>query len=168
MVKGLTAIWPSSTPLKAATFTAVALDPREPRQLLFVHRERKLAGQLVVRGDEKGEVTVRLAPWGALTGRILDRDGQPLAGARIQLGFLHPTVFQPVTWWAGPMGGEVTTDRDGRFRAEGLTAGVKFRLSASTSRGEYLPLADTPDGLGALVVEAGQTKELGDLTAKPE
>jgi Carboxypeptidase regulatory-like domain len=145
----------------------VALGPREPRQLLFVHRERKLAGQLVVRGDEKGDVTVRLAPWGALTGRVLDADGQPLAGVRIQLSFLHPTFFQPVTWWVEPQGEEVRTDRDGRFRAEGLTPGLKFRLSAAGDN-TFLRLAGTPDGMRALSVGAGQTKDLGDLTARPD
>jgi RNA polymerase sigma factor (sigma-70 family) len=167
LAKGLTAVWPRPTALKAATFTAVALGPREPRQLLFVHRERKLAGHLVVRSDEKGDVTVRLAPWGALTGRVLDADGQPLAGVRIQLSFLHPTFFQPVTWWVEPQGEEVRTDRDGRFRAEGLTPGLKFRLSAAGDN-TFLRLAGTPDGMRALSVGAGQTKDLGDLTARPD
>jgi protocatechuate 3,4-dioxygenase beta subunit len=167
LVKGLTAIWPTPTALKAATFTAVALRPPEPRQLLFVHRERKLAGQLVVRGDEKGDVTIRLAPWGALTGRVLDRDGQPLAGVRVHLSFLHPTFYQPVTWWVQPQGEEVRTDRDGRFRAEGLTPGLKFRLSAEHEN-KFLPLAGTSDGMRVLSADAGQTRELGDLTAKPE
>jgi hypothetical protein len=167
MVKGLTPVWPTPTALKTATFTAVALGPAEQRQLLFVHRERKLAGQLVVRGDEKGDVSVRLAPWGALTGRVLDEDGRPLAGVRIHLSFLHPTFYQPVTWWVGPRGELVTTDRDGRFRAEGVTPGLKFRLSAE-SENKFLSLAGTPDGMRVLSVEAGQTKDLGDLTAKPE
>ncbi len=165
LVKGLTPVLPGPTALKTATFTAVALGPPEQRQLLFVHRERKLAGQLVVRGDEKGEVSARLAPWGALTGRILDEDGRPLAGVRISLGFLHPTFFQPVTWWAEPQGEEVLTDRDGRFRAEGITPGLKFRLSAAR-RDKFLTLAGTPDGMRVLSVGPGETKDMGDVQAK--
>jgi RNA polymerase sigma factor (sigma-70 family) len=165
MVKGLTAVWPAPTALKTATFTAVALGPPEARQLQFVHRERKLAGQLVVRGDEKGEVTVRLAPWGALTGRVLDEDGRPLAGVRIHLGFLLPRFFQPVTWWVEPQGEVVTTDRDGRFRAEGITPGLKFRLSAARDD-KFLPLAGAPDGQRVLSVGAGQTTDLGDVRTK--
>jgi hypothetical protein len=168
LVKGLTAIWPTPTALKNATFTAVALDPQEPRQLLFVHLQRKLVGQLVVRGDEKGDVTVQLEPWATLTGRVLDEDGRPLAGVRIHLGFPHSTFFLPVTWWVPPQGEEVKTDRDGRFRAEGLTPGMKFRMSAASDRKLFLPLAGTPDGMRVLSVRAGETKDLGDLKVKPD
>ncbi len=163
MVKGLTAVWPKPTTLKAATFTVLALEPREPRQLMFVHLKRKLAGKLTVRGDEKGVVTVQLEPWATLTGRILDEDGQPLAGVRIQLGFPHSTFFLPVTWWVPPQGEEVKTDRDGRFHAEGLTPGMKVRLSASTDK-KYFQLAGTTE----LSVRAGETKDLGELKVKPD
>jgi RNA polymerase sigma factor (sigma-70 family) len=165
-VKGLTAVWPRPTALKTAAFTALALDPGAPRELLFVDLKRKLAGQLVVRGDEKGDVAVQLAPWGVLTGRVLDEDGRPVGGARIQMGFLHPMFFQPVTWWVSPHGEEVRTDREGRFRAEGLTPGMKFRLTLSSDSMMYLPLADTPDGARELSVRAGESKDLGDLKVK--
>jgi hypothetical protein len=168
MVKGLTAIWPTATPLKTAEFTVVALDPREPRQLMFVHLKRKLAGKLVVRGDEKGDVTVRLKPWGTLTGRVLDEDGKPMAGVGIQLGFPHSMFFLPVTWWASPQGEVIKTDRNGRFRAEGLTPGMKVRLSASSARKLFLPLAGTPDGMRELSVRSGETRDLGDLKIRPD
>lgn len=123
MVKGLTAIWPMPTTLKDAGFTVVALDQQEPRELLFVQRQQKLVGRLEVRGDEKGPVTARLEPWGSLSGRILDEDGQPLAGVQIYLAFPHSMFYQPVTWWAHPQGEIILTDRDGRFHVEGLTPG---------------------------------------------
>ena len=72
-----------------------------------------------------------------------------------------------MTWWVQPQGEEVRTDRDGRFRAEGLTPGLKFRLSAEHEN-KFLPLAGTSDGMRVLSADAGQTRELGDLTAKPE
>jgi RNA polymerase sigma factor (sigma-70 family) len=168
MVKGLTAVWPTPRPLKTARFTAVALTAGEKRELLFVHLKRKLAGKLVVHGDEKGDVSVKLEPWGTLTGRILDEDGRPMAGVRIQMGFLDPMFYQPVTWWVPPQGEEIKTDRDGRFRAEGITPGMEFRLSASSEKRFFLPLAGTPDGMRILSVRSGETKDLGDLTAKPE
>jgi hypothetical protein len=168
LMKGLTAIWPTPTQLKTATFTAVALDPREPRQLLFVHLKQKLVGKCTVRGDEKGDLTVRLEPWATLTGRILDEDGRPMAGVRIQMGFRDPMFFLPVTWWVPPQGEEVKTGRDGRFRAEGLTPGMEFRLSASNDNKGFLALAGTPDGMRQLSVRSGETKDLGDLRVKPD
>jgi RNA polymerase sigma factor (sigma-70 family) len=168
-VKGLTAVWMGKgTALKTATFTVGALDGHEPRQLLFVHVQRKLAGSLVVRGDEKEPVKAKLEPWGVLTGRILDEDGQPAAGARLHLSFPHRMFFQPATWWVSSQGEDVRTDRDGRFRAEGLTPGLEFRLSAASDRRGFLPLAGTPDGMRVLSVQAGETRDLGDLRARRE
>ncbi len=167
LVKGLTAGFPQPTPLKTASFTAVALDPDHPRQLLFVHLKQKLAGKLVLRGDEKDNVTVRLEPWGTLTGRVLDEDGRPVAGARLQTGYADSTVFHPMTWWVGFQGEVVRTDREGRFRAEGMTPGVKFRLSVSSDRMTFLPITGAPDGmLRDLSVGAGETKDLGEMRVK--
>jgi protocatechuate 3,4-dioxygenase beta subunit len=166
LVRGLNAISQKATTLKSATFKAIALNGREPREIYFVHVKRKLAGKLTVRGDEKGEVTVRLQPWGALTGRIVDEDGRPMAGVRIQMSFLDPMFYKPVTWWVSSQGEEVKTDRDGRFRADGLTPDVPFRLSASSDRQLFLALTGTPDGMRQLSVGAGQTRDLGVLKAK--
>ena len=41
-------------PLKTDEFTALGLDPARPRLLCFIQHERKLAGSVVVRGDEEG------------------------------------------------------------------------------------------------------------------
>jgi hypothetical protein len=165
MVKGLTAIFPRPVALKTAAFTALALDPGESRQLLFVHRKQKLAGKLVLRGDEK-EVKVQLEPWGTLTGRILDQDGQPVAGAEIQMGNVDSAFFYPMLWWVHPLGETVRTDREGRFRAEGLTPDMKFRLYVSSDRMMSLPIADTAEGWKELSVRAGETKDLGEVRVK--
>jgi hypothetical protein len=166
MVKGLTAGWSRPTPLKTAAFTAVALDPGEPRQLLFAHPEKKLAGKRTLRGDEKGDVSVQLEPWGALTGRVLDEDARPVAGARLQTGYVDSPFFHPMTWWVSSQGEVVRTDREGRFRAEGMTPGVKFRLSMSSSGMTFLPITGTPDGQMELSIRAGETKDLGEIRVK--
>jgi len=169
MVRGLTALWPKATTLQTAKFTVVALDPREPRDLMFIHLKQKLVGKLMVRGDENGEVTVQLEPWATISGRILDEDGQPKAGVRVNLGFvLDSTFFIPATWWVSPQGEEIKTDRDGRFHAEGLTPGMKFRMSASSDRQMFLPLAGTPDGQLEISVRSGEAKDLGDVQLKAQ
>src|SRR5262249_43450018 len=45
-------------PAKTAELTVSALRPGESRLVEFSHAEKKLAGSLVVRGDEKGPLTV--------------------------------------------------------------------------------------------------------------
>ncbi len=124
-------------------------------------------GRLLVRGDDKRELTVRLEPWGTLAGRIIDEDGQPMAGVRIQLSFHHSTFFRPVTWWASQMGEEVQTDKEGRFRAEGITPGMRFRLHAS-SKTNFLMLSGGTEGTDDLSARPGETKDLGDLKPKPQ
>jgi hypothetical protein len=58
-----------------------------------------------------------------------------------------------VAFWPG--GFQVKTDRDGRFRAEGLVPGQKYTMNRNTAN-----IADT---LPEVVVESGQRKDLGDL-----
>ena len=58
-------------PLKTAEFRVLALKPGQSRRLLFAHTEKRLAGSLLVRGDEKDPLTVKLEPWGTLTGWLV-------------------------------------------------------------------------------------------------
>src|SRR5262249_8899500 len=74
-VIGLSAVGGGSTVLKDASFTAGALDPAHPRTISFIHKERKLVQAVSVRGDEKESLTVKLEPWGIVTGRALDEEG---------------------------------------------------------------------------------------------
>ena len=59
------------------TFEVRALDPSRPRRVTITHAGRRLIGTAYLKGDEAGPVTVRLQPWGAITGRVIDDDGQP-------------------------------------------------------------------------------------------
>jgi RNA polymerase sigma factor (sigma-70 family) len=139
-------------PLPAADFTVGGLKPNKPYKpqvLLFVHDRKKLAGFLVVHGDEKGPLRVHLAPWGTLTGRLLTPGGDPLTGVWVSLTDARPDV-QP--------------DKNGRFRIEGLIPGWKHQLYIS-KEGYSL------DIIGGrhkdLTIKAGETRDLGELQVKP-
>ena len=54
------------------------------------------------------------------------------------------------------------TDKDGRFRIEGLAPGMKYGLSAWTPR----ELTKIHILILGVTVESGQTKDLGDLKIK--
>ncbi len=69
-VAGVTASWPITFPIKDATCTIFALDPKKPRRVLFFHAERNLAGSLTLRGDEKETPVIRLGRAGTAIGRI--------------------------------------------------------------------------------------------------
>jgi hypothetical protein len=148
-------LW-ASEPLPTAQFTARVLDPARPRPLVFLHNEKRLAGSLLVRGNEKGPVVVRLRPWGTITGRVVSPEGQPRARAHFSLQFLVDVAPQIQMY---PPDGHPKpgfwTDRDGRFRIEGLAPGIPYRLV-----GAHLTRS--------VSVKAGETRDLGDLRPKSD
>jgi RNA polymerase sigma factor (sigma-70 family) len=134
--------------LNSADFTIRGINPRRTRQLLFVHKEKGLGFYRELRGDEKGPLTIKLQPLGSVSGRVVDRDGQPIADLVLNLNRSR---------LLGPGGTQVRTDKEGRFRAEGLVPGQKYDLSPA-----HQPRAR--GGAHNIVVEPGKTKDLGNLT----
>src|SRR5262249_33125919 len=129
--------------LKGAEFTVRRLNPRAGRQFLFHHKDKNLGFFLKELPDEQaGPLVVKLQPCGSASGRWVDPDGQPVAGARVQVSALHG------------VGGhqQVTTDKEGRFRVEGLVPGVEYDLRKSFRN---FPVRVT--------VESGKHKDLGDV-----
>jgi protocatechuate 3,4-dioxygenase beta subunit len=149
-----------------AECTIVALDPSQPRQVIFYHPKRRLAGSLAVRGDEKHPLTVRLAPTGTVTGCIKDADGQPLQGAEIDIGAPGQTMSTNFTYLYLHLnftGLPVRTNKQGRFRLDGLVPNEKFAVGIRR-RGAYL---DGGPRTRQVQVKAGQTLDLGDIRINP-
>ena len=152
--------WPL-VPLKTAEFEVVRLAAGEARTLTILHDDRKLAAGLVVRGDApdpaSGPVTVRLQPWGVITGRLVDDHGEPRSDVEIH-GMDRPR-YDPVDGGVAPA---VAVGEDGRFRIEGLVPGRRYKFGVVRRR--Y--------GLGTIVedlaVAPGETRDLGDVKAKSE
>ena len=48
-------------------------EPGQPRLMAFWQPTQKFFGTLLLKGDEKDEVTVRLGPSGTITGRLMAR-----------------------------------------------------------------------------------------------
>jgi RNA polymerase sigma factor (sigma-70 family) len=137
--------------LKTADFAATSLHPNASYTLSFIHKERKLIGHVTVRGDAKGPLSVRLQPWGAVTGRLVDATGEPLAGVSLTLRYpalAEPGMRPPEQSWQ--------TNGEGRFRVEGLLPGLKHEL-----------ILGKGGSLKDLSVGPGQTRELGDVKLDP-
>ncbi len=142
---------------RSSTFKVVALVPSRPsRAVVFIHEARKLAGWVEIPGNETGHPRVRLEPWAAVTGRMLDKDGKPRAGitlsahakkARLGGGSIdHKTAH-------------VRTDNDGRFRVEGLAPGLGYELYARAMAGM---MAERP--VEVEPTKSGETRDLGNVT----
>ncbi len=148
-----------------AECTIVGLEPSRPRQVVFYHAEHRLAGTLVVRGDEKDPLTVRLAPTGAVTGRLRKADGEPIQGAEIEIAAGGPRPFSSLTCLYLHLRHTrlpARTDKEGRFRLEGVVPGEKFSL-VIRRRGVFLN-----GGLRTIQIQvkAGETLDLGDISIK--
>jgi RNA polymerase sigma factor (sigma-70 family) len=132
---------------KGAEFTLRGLSPDKSEPLQIIHEEKKLAGWLEVRGDAKDPVRIRLQPWGSVTGRLVKPDGEPLTRATIS---------------ALLRSGQ--SDKDGKFRIDGLVPGMKFGLGV-TKESYYVEISG--GNFENLSVRPGETRDLGDIQVKP-
>jgi RNA polymerase sigma factor (sigma-70 family) len=135
--------------LTTDTFIVTGLNPRRSRSLLFYHKEKNLGFYKVIDGNESGPLKIQLQPCGTATGRIVDRDGQPVP--EWTLRFCRGTLIGP---GAGP---EAKTDKDGRFHVTGLVPGQKYSLTAANSDKGHLR-ADP------FTLKTGEAKNLGDVS----
>jgi hypothetical protein len=124
-------------------------------------------------GQKMSGIALRLTPSSAISGCIVDEDGDPLNGFQVQLFY--------VTYGSGRKqlfpDAKSTTDDRGRYRIPGLSAGKyylsvsppgnnDFRLTNQTSR--YLPTfyPGIVDPAGAAPVEIPPGSEVEDLNLK--
>src|SRR5262249_24837123 len=111
--------------LPTADFTVRGLNPQRPRRLAFVHREKGLGMALEVRDEAHEPLEVRLGALGAVTGRLLDRDGQPRADVPMRAERFRMFDTDPLT---------ARTDADGRFRIDGLVPGLTYEVKVGRER----------------------------------
>jgi RNA polymerase sigma factor (sigma-70 family) len=158
VVAGLADLPVSAVPLKGDSCTLYALDPRHPREVVFLHPGRKLAGSAQVRGDEKQPLTVRLVAAGTVHGTVVDRDGDPLVGAEVRPVYTSRTADLLTRHLSGL---SPRTDKGGRFRVEGLVPDLPFRLEFV--KGRQRVLGEAPKG--GHKVAPGGVVDLGRLQA---
>jgi RNA polymerase sigma factor (sigma-70 family) len=140
--------------LKSSGFTVRGLHPKRARELFFHHKEKNLGRYLKLGGEQGEPLKVELQPCGSVAGRLVDKGGKPVAGTVIYVCRQGYVAFFPG-------GFQVKTDKDGRFRAEGLVPGQPYTLTRETAN-----IVDTALPRG-VVVEPGKKKDLGDLVVAP-
>jgi hypothetical protein len=116
---------PATLPTDA--FTAHALSSGQPRTLFLVHEDRKLVGTVAVQAGDK-ELIARLVPWASVTGRVLDHDGKPAAGAEVWFQMSKGTEDEFIRTKLYRRHETIRTDTDGRFRLDGLFPGCELTV----------------------------------------
>jgi RNA polymerase sigma factor (sigma-70 family) len=141
-----------SQPLADDTFTVQGLNPRRTRHLVFVDKDRRHGAFVTLTGEPKEPLTVRLEACGAATGRLLDPDGEPVAETVVRLECREVPDSAPP---------RVKTDRQGRFRMDGLVPGQKYQARLGLPPfGQYL--------FKPFTVKPGESKHLGDVQVKAQ
>jgi hypothetical protein len=160
--EGLTDDWPYTHQLPEATATVFALSPDKPRTMVFYQAAKKLGGLATVRGDEKETVIVKLSPLGSVFGRLLGEDGIPLKDVEVSIHF-DWSIGRELYRMAAPSGKPVRTDKDGRFRIDGVVPNLKFDLQLRQGRTTLI----RAERFGVLQVKASEIANLGDVKVKP-
>ena len=142
-----------SRALDADTFEVGGLEPGHPRLLVFTHKARKLVGAAVLKDEDlksTAPLEVKLVPAGAITGRLLDDDGLPWAGATLNVWMSDPDR-PPSLGFGCAFGEAVTADAQGRFRIEAFVPGVETevtiesRIAGCTTRWRQCPPEARPE-----------------------
>ncbi len=154
--------WPTFA-LKEASCTVYGLRADHPRQLAFVHPQRRLCGLLTVRGDEKGAITVRLKPTGSMMGRVLDAEGQPVTGVLVRTDIMGNEAARSVDTQLRWQRESIRTGADGRFRIDNVVPHLEHNFILTKGK-TYLAI-DPPFDLPK--VQSAQTLDLGDIRTKP-
>jgi RNA polymerase sigma factor (sigma-70 family) len=143
--------------LKGDEFDIRGINPKARRPLVFCHKEKNLGFYMDdLRSQGSGLLTVKLQPCGSVSGRLVG-DGKPVPGFAVYVIGNALRIF-------GEAGGgyhRVTTDKEGRFRVEGLVAGQQYWVREISDRPSF------PRFLKSVVVECGKRKDLGDITLEP-
>jgi len=134
--------------LKGSDFTVRGVNPKGKRSLVFYDKERDLGYYLRLAPKSAERLTVKLERCGSVSGRILDEDGQPVAGAAVHV-MGHPN--NPNRDFH-----RVSTDGNGHFHVTGLVAGQEYYV------GQWGDVPVSRVFLN-LTLEAGQHKDLGDI-----
>jgi hypothetical protein len=144
--------------LPTASFRLTAVDPHGRRTLVFLHPEQRLVKVLELQGNAQDPVIVQLEPAGTITGRLLDEHGWP----RPHVDLLVHFVRKDNNYVANHLPGRITTDREGRFRVEGLVPGVVYQINLAGK-----PSNSTIGSVATrLTIRSGEVKDLGDVKGK--
>jgi hypothetical protein len=103
-------------------------------------------------------LTIQLKPWAVLTGRLVTGDGQPRPDAEVTLERYGDRITDPSCGYHRTR--SFQTDKDGKFRIDALVPGLKYTMHFK-DKGRLIGTV-----FEDLIVETGETRNLGDVQVK--
>ncbi len=147
--------------LNGSELTVPEFFPRERHPLAFFHKVKNLGYFLEDLRDQKEELLIiKLQPCGSACGRVVDKDGEPVAGTGlwIDMGTRGRDKEGSFGYLFGSFGSyqTVITDKEGRFRVA-LVPGVRYFVQIHSERPSVLSI------FAPVIVKPGEEKDMGDL-----
>jgi len=144
--------------LETDTLTVCNVGPKEGRLVAVVQVKRKLVGSATVTADAKNPI-VMLGAGGSVTGRVIDANGKPIAGLRVNLVFKNRAVSNAFDGLKRT--DFLTTNEMGEFRVDNIFPGQEFRVVFFQGKKEVGP--DFQNAPKYSVAKHNDILKLGDL-----
>ena len=161
---GLTTSPFDSATIEGASFEVYGLRPDESRLIEIRHEGLGLGGSITVSGSDPADrpLVVRLAPYGAIAGRVLDEDGLPLHEAKVSATVVQRRGFGPSDPNFRPR--EAVSDAEGRFRIDGINPTLSVLLwFHKPGAPPYGHEPKTDKDLSNVTPRSGEILNLGDI-----
>jgi len=157
-------------PMENTSFEIEGLGSGEVRKVFVFHRERGLAGGVVVRQGTDDTVKIELKRSGSITGRIVNKSGEPITDVTLYPDYDKFEDQKDAAVWAdhpklNANPSNIPVDKDGRFFLDGLIPGWKYNGHASAVRkfnGQTMSRI-IGDPFEDVEIEPGEAKDLGNL-----
>lgn len=152
---------PAPTPADHWVLSAAA--PGACYGMILQHSERRLAAFLKFETDMPETTDITLVPWARIEGRLVDDEGKPRAGVKLEL-----TGRAGTGYFSNPQASPTAphTDSEGRFVVEGLVPEIRYNLQVQ-EQNPFQAMSFPAEGICKdVTLEAGKTRKLGDVQAR--
>jgi RNA polymerase sigma factor (sigma-70 family) len=136
-------------------FRIEGLIPGKVREVAARNDAKRLVGTLLLKGNETSPVRMTLQPWGEITGRLIDADGQPWSKG-IEIHDFRKDLTRANVVCPEP-------GSDGQFRIVGLIPGRTYNFLVGDKKTHFLKGRIIAD----VTLKPGEVKDVGDVTPKP-